>query len=92
MAKQATKSGARKPRYTRGDSFTHTGTPTLGFLNNFSCPRCGDHLFSYYDGDMQHANYKFRVRTEWNYCSVCGQPLDLDQWKEDPEDDLMLED
>ena len=45
---------------------------------------CGKHLFSAYDKDMKkdrEDGYYFHVSNDFNYCSKCGQLLDLDEWK-----------
>lgn len=41
-------------------------------------------LFSAYDKDMKkdrEDGYYFHVSNDFNYCSKCGQLLDLDEWK-----------
>lgn len=75
----------RKPRRERGKTPTRTGNPPLGYLISFYCPTCGRHLFSHYEGDLTKENYKFKISNDWNYCSKCGQLLDLGEWKEIPE-------
>lgn len=87
---------AKKPKHNRSQRPTLTGEPPLGYLNYFTCPVCGKHLFSYYDGDLKRALYVFEISAEWNYCSKCGTLLDLDEWKNKPdqesgEDELILE-
>ena len=89
--------GAVKPKHNKSKCKTLTGSPPLGYLNYFTCPVCGKNLFSYYDGDLKHPSYVFKISEEWNYCSKCGTPLDLDEWKdkedqEGGEDELVLED
>lgn len=88
---------AKKPKHRKSERPTLTGTPPLGYLNYFICPMCGKHLFSYYDGDLKRPHFKFKLSKDWNYCSKCGQLLDLSEWKdkEEPaaaEEELMLED
>lgn len=73
---------ARRPKHHRSERPTLTGVPQLGYLNFFTCPVCGKHLFSYYDGDTKREDYKFRISSDWNYCSKCGTLLDLDEWKD----------
>lgn len=46
------KKKAWKPKQKRSDTPTLTGTPPLGYLNSCYCPKCGRHLFSYYDADI----------------------------------------
>lgn len=41
-------------------------------------------MFSAYDKDMKkdrEDGYYFHVSNDFNYCSKCGQLLDLDEWK-----------
>lgn len=71
----------RKPKRQKGRHPTLTGTPPLGYLNSFHCPVCGYHLFSVYDGNLERPDYHFRVSADWNYCSRCGQALDLGEFK-----------
>lgn len=75
----------KKPRLEKSEHPTLTGTPPLGHQNNFYCPTCGRHLFSFYDGDLLREDYHFRISEDMNYCSKCGTLLDLDEWKEKPE-------
>nr|DAR75949.1 MAG TPA: MqsA [Caudoviricetes sp.] len=79
------KKKAWKPKQKRSDAPTLTGTPPMGYLNSCYCPKCGRHLFSYYDADVssdRKDGYRFRIAGNWNYCSECGTLLDLDEWKE----------
>lgn len=85
---------ARKPKHERSEYPTLTGTPPLGYLNSYYCPVCGKHLFSRYDADLlpnRADGFKFRISADWNYCSKCGTLLDLDQWKEKPEEKELAE-
>lgn len=60
-----------------------TKVNNLGYLNSVYCPKCGKHLFSYYDKEIQSdSGYTFRVWHKLNYCSECGLFLDLDAWKD----------
>lgn len=62
-----------------------TITENLGYLNSVYCPKCGKHLFSYYDKDIEPNRadgYIFRIFHKWNFCSECGLWLDLDRWKD----------
>lgn len=73
---------ARKPKHQKSEYPTLPGQ--LGYLNSYYCPVCGKHLFSAYDKDMKkdrEDGYYFRVSNDFNYCSKCGQLLDLDEWK-----------
>lgn len=73
---------ARKPKYQKSEYPTLPGQ--LGYLNSYYCPVCGKHLFSAYDKDMKkdrEDGYYFHVSNDFNYCSKCGQLLDLDEWK-----------
>lgn len=89
---------ARKPKYQKSEYSTLPGQ--LGYLNSYYCPVCGKHLFSAYDKDMKkdrEDGYCFHVSNDFNYCSKCGQLLDLDEWKrkeEPPEaaDELKFDD
>lgn len=60
----------------------------LGYSNSVYCPKCGKHLFTYYDKDrIPDANgIYFHIWHKLNYCSECGLFLNLDEWK-DPNDD-----
>lgn len=83
LAKAIGKSNTpKKPKRVKGKEPTLTGNPPLGYLNSYFCPVCSKHLFSVYDGDLKRPDYKFRVSVDWNYCSRCGQPLDLEEFKE----------
>lgn len=78
----------KRPVVKRGANFTLTGNPPLGYLNSCSCPKCGRHLFSFFDGDVsevRQSGNRFRVSEDWNYCSKCGTPLDLSEWKAKPD-------
>lgn len=73
---------ARKPKHQKSEYPTLPGQ--LGYLNSYYCPVCGKHLFSAYDKDMKkdrEDGYYFHVSNDFNYCSKCGQLLDLDEWK-----------
>ena len=86
---------ARKPKHNKSECPTLTGNPPLGYLNYFTCPECGMHLFSYYDGDISRPDYRFKISDNWNYCSQCGVHLNLREWQHQNdvnEDDLILED
>ena len=84
---------ARKPKHQKSEYPTLSGQ--LGYLNSYYCPVCGKHLFSAYDKDMKkdrEDGYYFHVSNDFNYCSKCGQLLDLDEWKrkeEPPEAAVM---
>ena len=71
-----------KPRVGKSKYPTLTGNPQLGYLNECHCPRCGRLLFAYYDTDIGRG---WAISKEWNYCSQCGQRLDLDDYpKQEP--------
>ena len=62
-----------------------TRVNNLGFLNSLYCPRCGKHLFSYYDKDRkpeQNCGYIFVIANDVNYCAKCGLFLNLDEYKD----------
>ena len=80
------KKKAWKPRRVRGQQPTLTGQPQLGYLNSFYCPICGKHLFSCYDADIapdRKDGFRFRVASDWHYCSKCGTMLDLAEWQQE---------
>ena len=82
------KKKAWKPRRERGKQPTLTGQPQLGYLNSFYCPICGKHLFSCYDADIapdRKDGFRFRVASDWHYCSKCGTMLDLAEWQQQEE-------
>lgn len=57
----------------------------LGFLNSLYCPRCGKHLFSYYDKDRkpeQNGGYIFTISNDVNFCSKCGLYINLEEYKD----------
>ena len=73
---------AKKPKHQKSEYPTLPGQ--LGYLNSYYCPVCGKHLFLAYDKDMKkdrEDGYYFHVSNDFNYCSKCGQLLDLDEWK-----------
>ncbi len=76
---------ARKPKKPKHKMSEYPTLPgQLGYLNSYYCPVCGKHLFSAYDKDIRKARedgYYFHVSNDFNYCSKCGQLLDLDEWK-----------
>lgn len=74
----------KKPLRKRSEKPTLTGTPPLGYLNSILCPVCKKHLFSFYDADVlpnRKDGFCFSISEDWNYCSKCGTPLDLSEWK-----------
>lgn len=75
---------AKRPIRKRSERPTLTGTPPLGYLNAYYCPVCGRHLFSHYDADVlenREDGFCFNISNDWNYCSKCGTPLELSEWK-----------
>lgn len=41
-------------------------------------------MFSCYDADIapdRKDGFRYRISSDWNYCSKCGTLLDLDEWK-----------
>lgn len=74
--------GKAKAKHQKSEYPTLPGQ--LGYLNSYYCPVCGKHLFSAYDKDMKkdrEDGYYFHVSNDFNYCSKCGQLLDLDEWR-----------
>ena len=67
-----------QPRIVRS-KYPTISTTNLGYLNSALCPKCGRHLFSYYDKDFPSPHW--RIWRDVNYCSKCGQYLDLDKYK-----------
>lgn len=83
------KNAAMDPNIKKRPIIKKSDLPTLvdnlGYLNSVYCPRCGKHLFSYYDKQVQPNRpdgYKFKIRHKCNFCSECGLRLDLDEWKD----------
>lgn len=66
-----------KPIVRKGKEPTLVG---LGYLNSVFCPKCRKLLFAHYDKDLT-PNNGWRLAEDWNYCSKCGQHLDLDVYK-----------
>lgn len=66
-----------QPSIVRGKQPTLANN--LGYLNSALCPKCGKILFSYYDRDFPSPEW--RIWKDVNYCSKCGQHLDLDKYK-----------
>ena len=68
----------------------------LGFLNSLYCPRCGKHLFSYYDKELkpeQNADgYIFKISNDVNFCSKCGLFLNLEKYKDKTINDKSIND
>ena len=62
----------------------------LGFLRSVFCPKCHKLLFAHYDKDLM-PNNGWRLDEDWNYCSKCGQYLDLDIYKklDEPQTDIV---
>ena len=77
------KNNRTRPIVKKGDR--PTLVENLGYLNSVYCPKCGKHLFSYYDKEIipdRNDGYIFRIWHKWNYCSECGLFLNLDAWKD----------
>lgn len=87
------KKQAKRPKIVKSKNKTLTGTPQLGYLNSVHCPVCNKHLFSFYDADVlpnREDGFQFSISEDWNYCSKCGAPLDLSEWKHETSKKKML--
>lgn len=71
------KDNRKKPIVKKGKFPTLVGG--LGYLNSVLCPKCRKLLFAHYDKDLE-PNNGWRMG-DFNYCSKCGQHLDLDVYK-----------
>lgn len=72
-----------------------TRVNNLGFLNSLYCPRCGKHLFSYYDKDRkpeENGGYICIIANDVNFCSKCGLFLNLDEYKDKTKNDKSIND
>lgn len=54
-------------------------THNLGKLLQYRCPSCNKLLFSRYETDTVENG--FSLNKDFNYCSKCGQKIDLDEFK-----------
>lgn len=67
----------------------------LGFLNSLYCPRCGKHLFSYYDKELkpeENFGYHFVISSDVNFCSKCGLYLNLEEYKDKTQNGKSIND
>lgn len=93
---------ALKPKIKKSESPTLTGNPPLGYLISFYCPKCGKHILSAYESDMKtdrKDGFKWGISEDLNYCSKCGQLLDLEEYRlknrfpeEFKDDEIVFED
>ena len=75
---------ALKPKIKKSQHPTLTGKPPLGHLISFHCPKCDKHILSAYESDMRTDRvdgYKWSISDDLNYCSKCGQLLDLEEYR-----------